>query len=517
MPPYAPWRKGLFLLKWWYMKIEILKRTPQELDCGLLVIPIFRDGKRLSPEFIELDEALHGALQQSVQEERFVAKQGVSLVLPTLGHLPARKIALLGLGDKKTMTTDMWRKAGAHLTKLASQQKAEQVVCSFLPVETTELAPVMAAFVEGAYLSAYRFHTYHGRLRKAETERQSVERLGICTMSDKDKRLAVDAAKQAKALAEASCFARDLVNTTSQHLTPKQMVEAAKTVTSKKISLQVMDEKRMQQLGMGAALSVAAGSAEKPYGVHLTYKTRNAKKRIAIVGKAVTFDSGGLSLKPADAMMGMKMDMGGGAAVLGVFKALASIQPDVEVHGIFLAVENMPSGSAYRPGDVVTAMDGTTIEIHNTDAEGRVTLADAIAYAKTLEPDLIVDLATLTGACIAALGDDIAGLFSTDTRLTERLKKASEKTGEAIWELPMPPQYMEHVKSPIADLKNVGKKGSAGAIAGAMFLKPFAGDTPWAHLDIAGPAYVERETRPDMPYGGTGFGVRLIAEFLSQF
>ncbi|MCC7357408.1 leucyl aminopeptidase [Candidatus Uhrbacteria bacterium] len=499
------------------MKIEIIKRRPQALDCDMLIIPLFSDTKRPSEVFIEIDEVLHGALQQAVQYDQFVAKLGVSLILPTLGHLPAKKIVLLGLGEKKGIKADTWRKAGAYLVKLASQQKAKQIVCSFLPVEAQGFSQAIESLTEGAYLSAYRFHIYHGRLRKMETERQSVERLGVCISTDKEKRLASDAIERSRTLTEATCVARDLVNTTSQHLAPKQMVEAAKQVVGKNIELHVMDKKHMEELGMGAALSVSAGSIEEPYGVHLTYKNRKAKKRIAIVGKAVTFDSGGLSLKPAEAMMGMKMDMSGGATVIGIFKALSAMKLNVEVHGIFIAVENMPSGSAYRPGDVVTAMDGTTIEIHNTDAEGRVTLADAIAYAKTLEPDMIIDIATLTGACIAALGDDIAGLFSNNVRLTERLKAASEKTGESIWEMPMPPQYMEFVKSPIADLKNVGKKGSAGSIAGAMFLKPFAGDTPWAHLDIAGPAYVERETRPDMPYGGTGFGVRLLTEFLERF
>ena len=213
-------------------------------------------------------------------------------------------------------------------------------------------------------------------------------------------------------------------------------------------------------------------------------------------------------------MTTMKMDMAGGAAVLGLFRALAMVDVAVEVHGIFLAVENMPSGSAYRPGDVVKAMDGTTIEILNTDAEGRVTLADALAYAKTFEPDIIIDLATLTGACIAALGEEIAGAMGNDRKLVDKLIACGKQTGEPIWELPMFPAYEEHVKSRIANLKNTGARGQAGAIAGAMFLKRFVGDTPWVHLDIAGPAYAEREVRPDTPQGGTGFGVRLLMRYL---
>jgi leucyl aminopeptidase len=213
-------------------------------------------------------------------------------------------------------------------------------------------------------------------------------------------------------------------------------------------------------------------------------------------------------------MMTMKMDMAGGASVIGLFRALADINVDAEVHGIFLAVENMPSGNAYRPGDVVRAMNGTTIEILNTDAEGRVVLADALCYAQTLEPDAIIDLATLTGACIVALGEDIAGLMTNDRKLADRILAAADESGEPVWELPMYTPYEEHVKSRIADIKNIGARGQAGTIAGAMFLKHFVGSTPWVHLDIAGPAYTERESRPDLPAGATGFGVRTLVRYL---
>jgi len=296
------------------------------------------------------------------------------------------------------------------------------------------------------------------------------------------------------------------------------MAEIAKDLAaeSKEVSVKFLDKERMTRLKMNAALAVARGSQHEPVGVHLTYKPKGTpKKRIALVGKAVTFDSGGLSIKPADGMISMKMDMGGAAAVLGLFKALPSLAPDVEVHGIFLAVENMPSGSAYRPGDVIRAMNGTTIEVLNTDAEGRVVLADALSYAATFEPDVIIDLATLTGACIVALGEEIAGVMGNDRRLIEKLIASGETAGDPLWELPMPASYEDHVKSRIADIKNLGAKGQAGAIAGAMFLKHFIpAKTPWAHLDIAGPAYAEREFRPDQPQGGTGFGVRLLARYL---
>jgi len=209
----------------------------------------------------------------------------------------------------------------------------------------------------------------------------------------------------------------------------------------------------------------------------------------------------------------MKIDMAGAAAVLGLFQALPSFAPNVEVHGIFLAVENMPSGRAYRPGDVVKAMNGNTIEVLNTDAEGRVTLADALSYAATLKPDAIIDLATLTGACVVALGEEVAGLMSNDAKLTDRLLHAAQDAGEELWQLPLFKPYQELIKSKVADIKNTGGR-AAGTITAALFLSHFVGDIPWAHLDIAGPSYAEKETRPDVPFGGTGYGVRLLMRYL---
>mgnify|MGYP000207976890 CR=1 FL=1 len=244
-------------------------------------------------------------------------------------------------------------------------------------------------------------------------------------------------------------------------------------------------------------------------------RAKKTKKRIALVGKAVTFDSGGLSIKTGDGMMTMKMDMAGAASVLGVFQALPSLDLDIEVHGIFLAVENMPSGKADRPGDVVKAMNGTTIEVLNTDAEGRVTLADALSYAMTLEPDAIIDLATLTGACVVALGEEVSGLLSSDQKLSDRLLAAAKEAGEGLWPLPLYEPYQELIKSKVADIKNIGGR-AAGAITAALFLQHFVGKTPWAHLDIAGPAYAEKETRSDTPFGGTGHGVRTLLRYLQN-
>jgi leucyl aminopeptidase len=282
-----------------------------------------------------------------------------------------------------------------------------------------------------------------------------------------------------------------------------------------KLKLRIYDRDACRKLGMGAFLGVAAGSEQPPKFIHLTYAPRSrARKRVAVVGKGITFDAGGLDLKSAEGMLRMKDDMSGAAAVLGIMHALPRLRPTVEVHGLIAAAENMPSGSAIRPGDVLRAMNGTTIEVGNTDAEGRLTLADALCYAnRQVKPDEIIDMATLTGACVVALGPLCAGLFTNEKSLGDRLLAAAEEAGERLWPLPLIEDYREFLKSDIADLNNVGPRGG-GAITAGLFLKEFAGSTPWAHLDIAGPAFSEKDL-PLAPKGGTGVAVRTLLSYLT--
>jgi leucyl aminopeptidase len=278
--------------------------------------------------------------------------------------------------------------------------------------------------------------------------------------------------------------------------------------------VKVLDRAECEKLGMGAFLGVAAGSEQPPKFIHLTYAPPGRRRRrVAMIGKGITFDSGGLDLKTAESMLRMKDDMSGAAAVLAIMRALPTLKPAVEVHGLIAATENMPSGSALRPGDVLKAMNGTTIEVGNTDAEGRLTLADALCYANArIKPDEIVDLATLTGACVVALGPLCAGLLASDQPLADRLLAAAEQAGERVWQLPLIEEYRENLKSDVADLNNVGPRGG-GAITAALFLKEFAGATPWAHLDIAGPAFSEKDL-PLAPKGGTGVAVRMLLTYL---
>ncbi|GEM_PF-15097 len=510
--------RRLFVLMWLHMIIELLQKDILSVPCDLLVVNLFQGVTRPGGATGVVDKALDGAISSLIQQDEFEGKLGQSFVFPTFGKLKARKVAIIGLGDKTVFDADTVRKVGGYSIKLAEQAKARRMLTILhgVGIGGLDAQTCAAALVEGLRLSAYRFHTYHGTEHKKEKKPHEIVAVQICETVPRVVKAAQQGIKTAEVLARATCYARDLVNTPSSHMTPKHLAEAAQQLAGRGISVKIMDKKELERRKMQAALAVGRGSEHAPVGIHLIYRPRGTKKTVAIVGKAVTFDSGGLSLKPADSMMTMKLDMAGAATVLGLFQALVELKPAITVHGIFLAVENMPSGSAYRPGDIVTAMNGTTIEVLNTDAEGRVTLADALSYAVGLKPDMLIDIATLTGACVVALGEDVAGLFSNSPKLAQKLLFAAHEVGEALWELPLYAPYTELIKSKLADLKNIGGgKVGGGAITAALFLRSFVGAIPWAHLDIAGPSYIERETRPDQPYGASGYGVRLLARFLA--
>lgn len=501
------------------LAIEATQRDPLSVSCDLLVVDWVQGAKRPLGAALILDKALDGALTQLIESRAFQGKLGERLVFPTFGKLKARHIAVIGVGKKESVDADALRRLGGFVVRTAREHKASSIVIAPSSVMSDKLDARTAtqALVEGTRLSAYHFHAFKGLQHKKEDPTHQLKRLQVIASDGRMLKAMQEGIERGQILAEATILARDLVNTPSSDMTPQQLADQAMKLAVKGsgITCKVLDQKTMERLGMRAALAVARGSMHPPVGVHLIYRPKQSKKSIAVVGKAVTFDSGGLSIKPADGMMTMKIDMAGAAAVVGLFKALAVLKPNVTVHGIFLAVENMPSGSAYRPGDIVAAMDGTTIEVLNTDAEGRVTLADALTYATQQKPDLIVDLATLTGACVSALGEDIAGLFSNNEGLSQRLLTASVETGESLWRLPLHKPYIPQIRSKIADIKNIGTGGSGGgAITAALFLHTFVNDIPWAHLDIAGPSYAERETRPDQPYGASGYGVRLLMRFV---
>jgi leucyl aminopeptidase len=371
--------------------------------------------------------------------------------------------------------------------------------------------------VEGAILGTYAFDRY-----KREKAEKTVDELRLVEPDARRAREAKDGMQRGESFALATSFARDLINAPANELHPTDLARAATELSKEaRIEVKVFEKAECKKMGMGAFLGVAAGSEQPPKFIHVTYSPSGRpaagrkRKKIVLIGKGITFDSGGLDLKPPDGMLRMKYDMAGAAAVLGIMRALPALKPAAEVHGLIAATENMPSGSAIRPGDVLRAMNGTTIEIGNTDAEGRLTLADGLCYANTtIQADEIIDMATLTGACVIALGQLCSGLMANNQALANRLMKAAEVAGERLWQLPLIDEYRDNLKSEVADLNNVGPRGG-GAITAGLFLKEFAGKTPWAHLDIAGPAFTEKDL-PLAPKGATGFAVRTILTYLGD-
>lgn len=478
------------------MKIKFsLQKTPLEkIRADALALALFED-KKLSQELEKLDKILGGLLKSALKEE-FEGKEGEILSLHTHGKISAKKIIIAGLGKKKEFNSHILQNIGIAIVKAAKASKAK--ILAIAPFEEENIP----SLVEGVVLGNYEFKKYYSKKEKEHLKKIII----IAEVSGKNK----EAVETAAHFAQATNFARDLVNEPASHLSPYSIVQEAKKIKrhSPGISLKILDKRSLKKIGAGGILSVAEGSDQPPYLVHLSYKPQGAKKRIVLVGKGLTFDSGGISLKPADKMMEMKIDMAGAAVVLGVFSALKHFKPKVEVHGIIPTCENMPSGKALRPGDVIKTLSGKTVEVLNTDVEGRIVLADGLTYGAKLKPDLMIDLATLTGACIVALGDEIAGLMVNEAKVAELMGKVSEKTGEKFWLLPLPKEYKEGLKSEIADLNNIGfGKGKAVTITGGLFLEEFVENIPWAHLDIAGPVWKEKE-------GATGFGVRTIVELI---
>lgn len=427
----------------------------------------------------------------------------------------AKLQAVVGLGDRAGSLMQQAEGLRRGFGKVMMEMRRHTVRSAVLDLTGGAAAPILAgAAVEAAELASYRFTDYRPKLKKEQAQRRlKLLIIVVDAAEEKATRAAVTAVRRVLPGVD---LARRLVDAPASAVKPETLMQQAKALTkrSPEISLKILDRAAAEKAGWRAFLAVAAGSDTEPYVIHLTYRPPAAKKRIFIVGKGITFDSGGLSLKPAQYMEDMKIDMAGAAAVLGLFLVLPTLKLDVEVHGIIATCENMPSGSAFRPGDVVEAYNGKTIEILNTDAEGRVTLADALSYAAEHKPDALIDLATLTGAVMVALGETVAGLWSTDETLKQQLMAAAARAGEGLEDLPLTPEYHPFVESKVADVRNAVATPYAGGTMGALFLREFVGTGPWAHLDIAGPAYLKRRLLPYYVEGATGYGVRTLVEFL---
>jgi leucyl aminopeptidase len=496
------------------MEISLRKGELTAQPCDLLVVSALLDAKELGGAAAAMDAALGGNLVKYMKEDSFKAKLGATFVIRPGGEIPAKRVVVVGLGKREDFGLEAVRQAAAASLNVAKSLGVKSVVSVLHGAGNGGLKAqeCAQAMVEGARLADYAFDRY----RSKRKEKQSIARFDIVSHDGQHTRQAQKGIEIGERLARGTVLARDLVNTPSQDLYPEKLVEIARAIAKGKptIRVKIFDRSALTRMGAGGILGVAQGSDHPPYLVHLVYKPIKAtKKRVALVGKAVTFDSGGLSLKPADSMMSMKCDMAGAAAVLGAFSVMAELAPACEVHGIFGAVENMPSGKAIRPGDVLTAMNKKTIEVLNTDAEGRLTLADTLTYAVRQKPQTIIDLATLTGACMVALGEEITGLMSNNDVLVQRLLDASAAAGEKMWRLPLEKNYRKLIKSDVADIQNIGGKWG-GALTAGLFLEEFVDQIPWAHLDIAGPAFAEREIDAYTHKGASGHGVRTLLQFL---
>ncbi|MBE9036897.1 leucyl aminopeptidase [aff. Roholtiella sp. LEGE 12411] len=471
-----------------------------------LAIGLFEDAVELTGELATLNDKLGGILKELIAEEEFTAKANSTIFTRVGAGSPVRKVILVGLGKPETLKLDGLRRAAAAVARVAKKQKSKTLGFSF-PLWNNDPAATAQAIAEGVQLALYQDIRFKSEPEDKGPQIETVDLLGFGGQEA--------AISRANQIVSGVILARQLVAAPANAVTPITLAETVQAIANEhSLQVEILEREDCEKLGMGAFLGVAQASDLPPKFIHLIYKPEGTPKRkLAIIGKGLTFDSGGLNIKGAGSgIETMKIDMGGAAATFGAAKAIAQIKPDVEVHFISAVTENMISGRAMHPGDVLKASNGKTIEVNNTDAEGRLTLADALVYTDKLGLDAIVDLATLTGANIIALGDDIGGLFTPNDDIAAELEKAAETSGEKIWRMPMEEKYFEGLKSGIADMKNTGPR-PGGAITAALFLKQFVKETPWAHLDIAGPVWTDKENGYNGS-GATGYGVRTLVNWV---
>lgn len=496
------------------MRINTSRQNLGEISEDLLIVPVFEGESVREGALAALDHLTGGAIAPLFESGEVDGKRDRSTLLYDAGTLAVKRLLLYGAGAAESLSPLVWQRVAGAAIRSIGQRKITSA--AFLLRAQIEDEAQVRAIVEGALLGEKTSDLYRSK-RDPVTR---LETLHLVSESPDAPDFA-EAARVAQIVAEAANFARDLGNEPGNVITPSELADRAVEMARREgLAVEVLGEEEMKQLGMGALLAVSRGSEQPARLIFMTYEPQEAGSDydgpvIALIGKGITFDSGGISIKPAEHMEEMKYDMGGGAAVIGALQAIARLRPNVRVLGVVPASENLPSGRAVKPGDVVRSLSGKTIEVINTDAEGRLILADAMTYAINHGATHLVDAATLTGACVVALGDVRAAVIGTDQPLIDALLSAGEQCGERLWQLPADKEYGELIRSDIADMKNIGNR-TAGAITAAMFLKHFAGDLPWAHLDIAGTAWLT-STKPYMAKGATGFGVRLLTRFVLGF
>jgi leucyl aminopeptidase len=487
------------------MKCQLVTGALEALRTEGLAVGVFEDldFSRLKPP---------AALAAAAKKVRFKGKPGESFFAFDLFGSPGKHLLLVGLGKRADCTPQTLRNAATLAARRFRDRYLKSAAVAFpLAVKKGDPGRLLQAVVEGVHFGNTRFDRY---LTGEEARFDGLTEL-LAVVPKKSASLE-EGVRLGTLMAEAVLFARSLVTEPSNVLTPERMAgEARKVARTAGFSIKVLGPRECKTLGMGAYLAVAQGSRNEPRFIHLSYRPKGAKFHLGLVGKGLTFDSGGLSLKPNDGMAAMKSDMSGSAAVLGAMKAIGELKPKVAVDAVMAMAENMPDGAAYRPGDILKSLSGKTIEILNTDAEGRLTLADAITYVQKQKVDAVLDLATLTGACVVALGPDFTGAMTNDQAFLDTVLAAARDEGEEVWQLPMPPAYNKFIQSPVADVANSARIRWGGAITAGLFLKNFVeGDTPWVHLDIAGPAFRDDDGAEACRSEGSGVGVRTIVRLV---
>ena len=465
------------------MEIKVIENTSNQ-ECDVLVVN----------KFEELNTISDLANKYAVEEDKFEGKFGDTYVLPTYGQEKHRKVIVIGFGKKEEFNPNKLREAVAKSVKKAMSIEAKTIAFKLDGVEFD----YSEQFTMGAKIADYKFDKY-----KSEKKNNKVDVIYVEACEQK--------VRKAEKIADAMAFTRNLANEPAQFATPTELASIACDLG---LETKIYDKEDCEKMGMGAFLAVGRGSSQEPKFIHMKYTCENPKKKIALIGKGITFDSGGLDIKPASSMLTMKDDMSGSACVLGVMSIIKELAPQVEVHGIIAACENMPGCSAYKPGDILTAKNGKTIEVDNTDAEGRLTLADALCYACELGVDEVIDIATLTGACMVALGSQAAGIMGNNSEMVKTLIETAQRNGERYWELPLWEEYAESLKSDVADMKNTGSRWGGAQTAG-VFLQKFVKDVKWAHIDIAGVAFLEKPHK-ELGKGASGAGVRTLVNYILE-
>ncbi len=498
------------------MDTKLVSQASKDVACDALIVGVTRADKSqekkapvFSPGAQEVDQLLDGLLTSMYANGEFKGNVGETAQIYTMGKMAARRVIVVGLGTREKLQGHTFRRASGMAVRFAQSKGAQQVALDMGTQEQGAGAALQAA-VEGALLGIYGFKKY----QTAQNNSSKVEKL-LFLSKEAQSQAQQEAFRRGIIMAEGANFARDLVNEQPAVLTPGELARRAYEMAGQSgLECTILDRPQMEELGMGGLLGVAKGSAEPPKFIMLRYRgaANSAEKELALVGKGITFDLGGLSLKTAQGMEDMKGDMGGGAAVIGAMQIIAGLKPEINVLGLVPATENMPDGASYHPGDILRMMNGKTIEIINTDAEGRLALADALSYAVREGCSPIIDIATLTGACVVALGGKRAGLFCNNNDLSDELMEAGEAAGEKFWPMPIDDDYQELIESRIADIKQTGGR-YGGAISAAKILEHFVGEAHWAHLDIAGTEFVESKSSFMEP-GASAFGARALAELV---